>query len=311
MGSGQHDVEYQRDIRPILERSCTACHSKSKDEPAGNLVLDADDEEVSVPNQGSYPGTYYRLAMDGGAKFGYKPVIHNGSWRQTNASRYIRQFQSRRSLLVWKILGHRADGWSNGDFPSAEVPGDPDSLQLAGRPIPNTQQNRDRADLDYNGKAMPPKKAVDEGKVKPLSHEDKLTIIRWIDLGCPIDLDYDPADPDARGEGWMVDDNRPVLTMALPKPGAHNAQFDRIVIGAHDYYTGLVPESFEVRADFAIDGVPAGENLAAKFVARSQGVWELELDEPMRTVAGGTLSVAIKDREGNVSRIDRVFSTGG
>ena len=307
--SGIENVEYHRDIRPILKRSCVACHSKAKEKPAGNLVLDADDEWVNIPNRGKYPGTYYRLAADAQAQFGHKPVIHNGTWRQTNASRYIRKFQSRRSLLVWKILGRRTDGWTNDDFPSAKSPGKPDSLHLAGEPIPNTQRNRDRSDLDYNGKAMPPEKAVKEGKVEPLSEEDKLTIIRWIDLGCPIDYDFDPDAPDNRGEGWMVDDNRPVLTLTTPAPGA-NAALDRILIGTHDYYTGLDLDSFVVTANFAVNGTPAGENLAAKFAKKTPGVWELRLEKPIRSLPRATLEVAIKDREGNVTRIDRVFSVG-
>ena len=54
---------------------------------------------------------------------------------------------------------------------------------------------------------MPPPEAVagtyvgpDGKKIKvaPLTDEDRLTIVRWIDLGCPIDLDYDPANPRAR-----------------------------------------------------------------------------------------------------------------
>lgn len=305
--SGITNVEYHRDIRPILDRSCVTCHSKTKAEPAGNLVLNADDEEVSIPNRGKFPGTYYRLAMDARAKFGHKPVIHNGSWRQTNASRYIRKFQSRRSLLVWKILGRRSDGWANDDFPSAKTPGDPNSLHLAGENIENTQRNRDRSDLDYNDKPMPPLKAIESGKVRPLTHKDKLTIIRWIDLGCPIDLDYDESQPESRGEGWMVDDNRPVLTMTHPKPGTIKS-FDRILIGSHDYYTGLAPESFEVQADFVIDGIPAGENLAERFSKRSQGVWELTLTKPIEALERGSLTVAIKDREGNLSQIKRSFS---
>ena len=31
-------------------------------------------------------------------------------------------------------------------------------------------------------------------KVAPLSDEDRLTLVRWIDLGCPIDLDYNLAE---------------------------------------------------------------------------------------------------------------------
>ncbi len=48
---------------------------------------------------GGLPGDYARLAYDQEAKWGHKPVI--SGWRQTNASRYVRMFQSRRSLLAW------------------------------------------------------------------------------------------------------------------------------------------------------------------------------------------------------------------
>src|SRR5262245_4180144 len=37
-------VEFHRDIKPILERSCVACHTQKSDKPAGNLVLD--DEQI-------------------------------------------------------------------------------------------------------------------------------------------------------------------------------------------------------------------------------------------------------------------------
>ena len=39
---GVVNVEYHRDIKPIFERSCVACHSGKSDKPAGNLVLDDD-----------------------------------------------------------------------------------------------------------------------------------------------------------------------------------------------------------------------------------------------------------------------------
>src|SRR5436853_4861502 len=120
-------------------------------------------------------------------------------------------FQSRRSLLVWKIFGERLDGWSNDDFPTETTPGNPKTLQLKGQPVPDTPANRNRADLDYTGSAMPPPEAVagdyvgpggKKIKVAPLGDEDRRTIVRWSDLGCPIDLDYDPAKPQVAGFGW-------------------------------------------------------------------------------------------------------------
>ena len=63
------------------------------------------------------------------------------------------------------------------------------------------------------------------------------------------------------------------------------------LIGMHDYYTGLDTESFRVTADFDVDGVPAGEDLAAKFRRESQGVWEWTLAKPLAKLAKGVLTV--------------------
>ena len=41
---------------------------------------------------------------------------------------------------------------------------------------------------------MPPPDAVKAGKVAPLTDEDRRTLVRWIDLGCPIDLDVRPEE---------------------------------------------------------------------------------------------------------------------
>jgi hypothetical protein len=332
------NVEYWRDVKPILQRSCAPCHSSksvaadvsrlaSKPEfdqslvtsaatnVVGNLDLDADDQLIQRERHGKFPGTYYRLALDESAKFGHKPVGYD-SWGYPNASRYIRKMQSRRSLLVWKIFGERLDGFSNDDHPSEPEPG-AGYFTHKGQRVP-TEKNRHRYDLDHQGEPMPPPAAVtgtytnaagQRIKVPPLTDEDRFTIVRWIDLGCPIDLDYDPAQPDARGFGWMLDDNRPALTLTLPRAGA-NAALDRILIGAHDYYTGLDEQSLTVTASFPVNGLAPGENLAPRFKHLSQGVWELKLTKPVRELAHGTVAVLVKDKQGNLHRIERWFSVG-
>jgi hypothetical protein len=304
---GIKDVEFHRDVKPILERSCVACHTHKAEKPAGNLVLDEDTlrkDHISY----SVPGTYYRLASDPKALFGHKPLGGQSGWGEgMRKSRYIWAFQSRRSLLAWKIFGARLDGFSNDDHPMEAVPGDPSTLQLAGKPVELTPQNRSRADVGYTGSIMPPPEAVKAGKVKPLSAEDRLTLVRWIDLGCPIDLDYDPAHPDQRGYGWMLDDTRPTLTLTAPQIGA-NPPLTRILVGMYDYNTGLDMESFEVVADFAIDGTQPGENLAKKFKALPDGRWELLLEKPVTDLPKGKLTVSVKDKQGNITRIDRLFS---
>jgi hypothetical protein len=304
---GVKNVEFFRDIKPILDRSCVACHTGKSNKPAGNLVLDDDKPIVAAVNILTLPsGTYYRLAADGAARFGHKPVIGHG-WRYSNASRYIRMFQSRRSLLVWKIFGQRLDGWTNDDFPTETTPGDPNTLQWKGKPLANTPQHRSLADLDYTGSAMPPPEAVRAGKVQPLTDEDRLTIVRWIDLGCPIELGTDPAKKGTAEFGWLCDDNRPTLTLTYPEPGV-NSELSRILVGMHDYYSGLDLDSFRVTADFEVDGIKAGENLASRFKPTTQGVWELRLTTPITSLPKSKLTVSIRDRQGNVSRVDRTFS---
>lgn len=316
LAAGVQNVEYYRDIQPILKRSCVACHTRDSASPAGNLVLDADTVPEKVDKFGKIPGTYYRLAMDEGGKYGYRPVATGNTWGMLNASRYVRKFQARRSLLAWKILGRRTDGFSNDDFPTERVPGDPNTLMERGKPIEPTHNNRNRADLDFTGSVMPPPEAVagtyvgpdgQRVRVAPLSDEDKRTIFRWIDLGCPIDLDYDPADPSARGKGWMLDDKRPTLTVQTPRRGA-NPPVSRLRIGMCDFYTGLDMTSFTVTADFAVAGNPPGRNLAGLFQLVDQGVWELKLPQPLVELPRGTLTVSVKDREGNVTTVERTFS---
>ena len=209
-------------------------------------------------------------------------------------------------------LAHLENHWeaigccfANEDHPSEPKPG-VGYFAHKGERV-ETSKVRAKYDIDFLGGEMPPAKAVEKGMVKPLSDEDRRTLTRWIDLGCPIDLDYDPNNPEKRGYGWMLDDNRPVLTLTEPQPGRNN-KVSRILIGMHDYYTGLDHKSFTVTADFPVDGIPAGTNLADKFQSKSQGVWEYRLQTPIENQKTGTLTVSIDDREGNNSRIVRTFS---
>lgn len=297
------NVEYFRDVQPILKKSCVACHRGEK--PAGNLDLDNDDHEwLQVEHLGKFPETYVRLALDERAKFGHKPVGWD-SWGYPNASRYIRKLQSRRSLLTWKIYGERLDGFSNDDHPSEAKPGDNTRLVQAGKEV--DMKRKSEFDLDYVGSQMPPPNAVKAGKVQPLTDEDRRTITRWIDLGCPIDLDYDSKNPDKTGYGWMLDDQRPTLTVTSPAIGK-NAELSRILIGMHDYGSGLDMDTFQVEADFAIDEMKAGEPLAKKFKPLSPGVRELKITKPITELKAGWLYVSIADKQGNVTKIERRFS---
>jgi hypothetical protein len=305
--SGVVDVEYHRDIRPILERSCVGCHtSKNGEEPAGKLNLDADEEMVKIENRGEFPGTHARLALDERGQFGHKPVGYD-SWGYPQASRWVRKFQSRRSLLAWKIHGKRLDGFSNDDHPSESPPGS-GVLLHRGASVP-VEQNRSKLDLDYIGSVMPPPGAVKDGIAEPLSDEAKRTIARWIDLGCPIDLDEKNvqrakvARDGKRGRnerGWFLDDNRPIVSITEPHEGA-NAKLSRILVGMHDYYSGLNEKQLSVKADFAVDDAAAGTNLAARMKPLSQGVWEIKLAKPIEKLERGTLIVSVRDGQGKDS----------
>jgi hypothetical protein len=318
------DVEFYRDVKPILDRSCTACHTQKWPNPAGHLVLDdmhmmkrASGVTAGQADAPSVPGTFVRLAMDPTGEFSYpSPPLGFGQ-----ASRYLRFFQSRRSLLAWKIYGRRLDGFSNDDFAYETVPGDPASLQYRGQAVtrpklPPGVGFLPAIDIGYTGTIMPPPDAVagtfkaPDGsliKVPALTDEQRRTIVRWIDLGAPIDLDYDPARPRRRGRGWLADDNRPTLVLTEPAPGV-NRTVTRVLVGMHDFESGLDMASFSVVADVDIAGATAGTNLAPKFKQQSAGVWALVLAKPLFVRGSRHLTVSVKDRQGNVTRIDRTFT---
>jgi len=324
---GPHDVEYWRDVQPIFARSCIACHTKDWQKPAAGLVLDDETPTRVHRIAPTLPSSYARLAADPQAIFGPKPLLarsqHHG-WQQyllsDNASRYICKFQSRRSLLVWKIYGERLDGWTNEDIPSEEInPGDPrfDDFTWHDKPLPAIRHHLLKGDIDYQGSRMPPKSAVEgtyrgpDGrpiKVAPLTDEDRRTVVRWIDLGCPIDLhpQYDPQRVTADNSGFSADDHRPTLTLTHPAAG-DNDSLTRILVGMHDFGSGLNMDTFQVTASVAIDGAPAGSDLAPKFRRLEGNRWELKVEEPP-VVEDGTLTVSIADELGNRSRIVRKFS---
>jgi hypothetical protein len=331
---GVKNVEYFRDVKPILDRSCTACHTKKWQAPAANLVLD-DDELMDVDDSivsllavlptAKVPGTFFRLAADRHGKFGYKSNLgfknDPNAWAPPQASRYIRYFQSRRSLLVWKIYGERLDGFRNEEFAHELVTGDPSSLVYQGKPYtrPDTPAGNNRlVNIAYSGEQMPPPAAVagryrgPDGraiKVPALTDEERRTIVRWIDLGCPIDFDASAIRKQERGHGWLEDDNRPTLALTLPAAGANTA-LTRLLVGMHDFDSGIDSDSFSVTADFAVDGVAPGQNLAPRFRPTTQGVRELKLTKPIERLPHGTLTVSVKDRQGNLTRIVRAFSVG-
>lgn len=284
---GVVDVEFLRDVRPLLQRSCVPCHTQSNPNPPGALVLD------DLSSHNGFPGDYARLASDTDPDFGYMPLVGyqgNPLWRQNNASRYVRRFQGRRSLLLWKIFGERLDGWTNQDHPTEAVAGDASTLPVGA--------DVNEADLDFTGTMMPPPGSG----ATPLSADEKRTIARWIALGAPIDLATGSKAP----YGWFLDEIRPTLAMSLPRAGA-NAGLSVIRLGVADANSGLEPGSLSVTADFPVGGRGAGQELADLAVTVGDGIVEIPVSAPPARGAAHAVWAEVADQQGNWTRVARRF----
>ncbi|MFK7958348.1 MAG: hypothetical protein AB8B96_19800 [Lysobacterales bacterium] len=280
------NVEFYADIRPMLQQHCVSCHNTSQN--AGNLNLN----DLSMDD--NLPGDYRRLADDRSAQFGYPSVISNSQWRQTNASRYVRMFQSRRSLLTWQIFGARLDGWSNDDHPTESTPGDASTLPQGA--------NANNADLDYV-----PSSAHPAGGMPSLTRAQRMTFARWIDLGAPIDVAATRGNP---GLGWFLDDLRPTLTVSSPRPNYNAAPPSVIRLGMTDAYTGISEGSLSVIASFTVQGRPPRSELSDLAVEVSPDIFEIALGNAFATpVVEAHVLAEVADNQGNVKRVDVRFST--
>ena len=82
------------------------------------------------------------------------------------------------------------------------------------------------------------------------------------------------------------------ITITVSQPGA-NTELTRVLIGMHDYGSGIDPKSFNVTADFAIDGIKPGLPLAGLFKMNSAGVREMQLKTPIKSLERGTLTLEL------------------
>ncbi len=286
------NVEFYQHIRPLLQRSCVPCHSSSNPTPHGNLDLD----DTSIDGQTGLARDYVKLARDENARWGYPPIITNGTWRQTNASRYIRRFQSRRSLLMWKIFGQRLDGWTNTDHPTETTPGDFSTIVPPG-------SNRNDADLDFTGTIMPPSGSGVQG----LTIDEKMTFARWIDLGCPINFGVESGHGNL---GWFLDDMRPSLSVSKPRMGQNSTSIGEIRFGTADAYTGIDSSSLSVTADISINGRPPGAELFDLAQNVAPGVYSIQISPPIAQAQNAHIRVESADQQGNISRVNQEFSVG-
>ena len=113
-------VEFLRDIRPLLQRSCVPATARTR-RPGGQLVLDnysarrRRPRRLRLPRRRSERAVRHQAAGEVGS-----PV-----WRQTNASRYVRMFPDRRSLLMEALRAppRRLDQRRSSDEIDARQPG--------------------------------------------------------------------------------------------------------------------------------------------------------------------------------------------
>ena len=81
----------------------------------------------------------------------------------------------------------------------------------------------------------------------------------------------------------------------------------RILFGMTDYYSGIDYESLNVVTDFTVNSKAAGENLADQFRNVGTGIFELVLETPFAAPGEHSISLSVKDGQGNAATIKRTF----
>jgi hypothetical protein len=169
------------------------------------------------------------------------------------------------------------------------VPGDASTLPSGASP--------NLADLDYTGTVMPP---VGSG-VPALTIDEKMTIARWIDLGCPINN----GDGGATEYGWFLDEIRPTLEVSVPREGRSMDNLTELVIGVADANSGIEPGSLSVVANFALAGRSAGAELADLATPIGDGIYRISLGAPAAVPDDGEIHFEVRDRQGNTTWVTR------
>jgi hypothetical protein len=104
--------EYERDVFPVLQRRCAACHSGPG--ASAGLVLD---------RSGVGPGsTYDRLVLDAAQRFVPARRRHPHAFTKPQLTKYVRVLAARGSLLYWKAANQRTDGRTDRSYTAASGP---------------------------------------------------------------------------------------------------------------------------------------------------------------------------------------------
>jgi hypothetical protein len=148
--AGALNVEFYRDIRPLLQKSCTGCHSKTNSLNPGNLVLD------DYTTYNGLPGDYARLAADDDARWGYPPLVKVGG-KPVLAANQCQPLHP--NVSKPPQFAYLENLWSDDSMagPTPIIPPNlfPETLRAC-RKAPDINA----CDLDYTGDIMPPARAV-------------------------------------------------------------------------------------------------------------------------------------------------------
>jgi hypothetical protein len=214
--------------------------------------------------------------LDTFAELSPAPPAGQERWYLPQLTRYLRAFQSRQSLLLWKVWGERLDGRTN-DSRADDLDFVPSAAHPAGVGVPG------------------------------MTGEEKLTLARWVDLGAPIDLTRGGA---SAPWGYLEDDLRPALVLrpSLEAARAAGGAIDVLEVAAFDVESGVVPGSLTVTCDRALGRFAAGTNLAAgKALDPEGGVLRLVLPRRVNVADRPVFTVTVRDAAGHVTRIVRSF----
>jgi len=268
LAAHQTTVEWFRNVEPILEKRCASCHGGTS--PAAGLPLARSAPRIERDSV-SWPAAYFRLVLDTFAEFSPAPPQGEAQWYLPQLTRYLRGFQSRQSLLIWKVWGERLDGRSN------EARGD---------------------DLDFVPSSAHPAGAGVPGMLP----EEKLTLTRWIDLGAPIDL--------GSPWGFLEDDLRPTLVVRPSLAQARAAGgIDTLEISAFDAESGVVGGSLTVTCNLRLGSFAPGANLAVKRTLDPEGsVLRLLLPRRVRLEERPVFTVIVRDAAGQTTQVARTFT---
>jgi hypothetical protein len=271
VASHQVSVEWFRDVVPILEARCAGCHGGAS--PAAGLPLARSAPRIDRDGV-AWPAGYFRLVLDAEAEFSAPPPNGEARWYTPQLTRYLRAFQSRQSLLLWKVWGERLDG----------------------------RRNEDRSDdLDFV-----PSSAHPAGTgVAGMTGEQKLTLARWVDLGAPIDL----STSGSPHWGFLEDDLRPTLVLRPSVERARQAGFvDVLEIAAFDTESGVVPASLSVTCNLRLGAFAPGANLAAgKRIDPEGSILRLVLPRRVRMTDGAVFTVTVRDAAGHTTKTVRAL----